>query len=223
VQTPPEPASPAGGWWLESCLEDVDLNSFDGGPDARTETRLVWVPTGRELREVPPWMDWLWDAFASSYPDPVLNVGPTVRPRVNVPAYFWLEGPSAQTQTREVFNGVETITMQARLVRLEVDPGAAPGPGGLGAPSGPVRCPGGAVPYDRSVGPFEQASTCTHTFRRSSASLPGHAYSVRADAYWQVGWVDPAGTFRPLGTFTVSTLQLLPVQEVESLVRVTGG
>ena len=220
VSTPPPPDDGPGRWFLETCMVDVDQDTRDGG-DADTRIRLAWVPAGRELGPVPPWMDWLWDAFANDYPTPVLSVGPTARPRVNVPAYFWLEGESAQTQTRQVFDGRRTITMQARLARLRVDPGTDPGPGGLGAPALPVDCPDGGTAYDRSVGPFDQASTCSHTFARSSAWLPDRAYPVRADADWEVGWIE-GGTFRLLGTFTVGSVQLLPVQEVESVVRVSG-
>jgi hypothetical protein len=223
VQTPADPPGRPGRWLLETCMAGVDLDSLDGGPDAEPRTRLVWVPPGRELGEVPPWMTWLWDAFTSAYPVPVLSVGPTARPRVNVPATFWLDGPSAQAQTRQVFDGTSTITMVARLQRLRIDPGVLPGPGGLGAASRPLDCAGGTLPYDRTRSPFEQVSTCSYTFRRSSASLPMQAYPVRADAIWQVGWIDAAGTFRQLGVFSVGSIQLLPVQEVESVVRVTGG
>ncbi len=222
VQTPQDPDRP-GRWRLETCMRDVDLDTVDGGPDARTEIRIVWVTPDRDLGAVPPWMTWLWDTFTSAYPVPVLSVGPTARPRVNVPATFWLEGASAQTQTREVFDGRGAISMVARLVRLRVDPGTLPGLGGLGGAPGPLDCAAGTVPYDRTRSPFEQPSTCTITFRRSSAALPQHAYPVRADAFWQVGWVDAAGTFRQLGVFSVASIQLLPVQEVESVVRVTGG
>lgn len=215
VGTPPAPDG-AGRWMLETCMQSFDLNRVDGG-DPIPVTRLVWVPAGGGLGPVPPWMDWFWDSFATSYPQPLLRVGPTVRPRVNVPAYFWLDGDGTDPVTRQVFDGVQTLTMTARLRRLEIDPS-----GGGRISVGPVDCADPTVPYDPATGPFQQVSTCTFTFPRSSASLPGFGYPIRADAFWEVGWTDAAGTYRQLGTFPVTGYQLLVVQEVESVVRVSG-
>lgn len=226
VEPPPDPPGRPGAWRLQTCMRDVDLNTVDGGPNAYAESSLVWILAGDPVsRTVPPWMDWLWDTFASAYPQPILTIGPTARPRVNVPTYFWLEGDAAAPIERRVFDGRQWIVMRARLQGLRVEPGAAARPGAGGAAgSGPVvDCGSGTVPYDRSATPFRQASTCTFTYRRSSASQPRQAYAVQATASWEVSYADAAGGGRQiLGTFEVGSIQLVPVQEVESVVRLSG-
>ncbi len=209
---PPPPDSGPGDYWLETCVRDFDVDQVGGGARAHTETTLVWIQDGvDEVRRIPPHMGWLWDSFDSAYPTPVLTTGPTAYPRVNVPTYFWLVPETAAPLTKVVFDGVQDITMTARLVRLQVRPGVKAG-------EDPIECGAGVTTYDTTRTPFDQPSTCTTTYTRSSASLPDEAYPVRANAYWQVGYTD-AGSYRQLGLFDVSTLQLLPVQEVQAVVR----
>jgi hypothetical protein len=208
---PPPPRDARGRYWMESCIVDYDLGQVGGGPNAHVETALVWIPAGDRVRDVvPPWMTWLWRKFETAYPLPVLAVGPTARPRVNVPAYFWLPPASSAPLSRRIYDGRQWITMQARLVRLVVHPGVAAQP--------PVECGTGVAAYDFGADPFTQRSTCAFTYRRSSASMPGQTYPARADADWQVGFTDSAG-YHLLGVFTVSSLQRVAVQEVQAVVQ----
>ncbi len=211
VSTPPSPDGAPGDWWMETCIRDYNLNAVRGGPNAHPVTQLVWRPAGQEV-VAPGYMAWLWDTFASTYPTPVLSVGPTVRPRVNVPAVFWLAGPPAAPVDRTVFDGTQQIRMTAQLVHLVVHPGVS-------ATEPAVDCGAGTVAYDTTIDPFGQPSDCQFTYTRSSAYLPGAAYPVRADAYWEVAWTDAGGARHALGTYDVSSVQLIPVQEVEAVLR----
>jgi hypothetical protein len=195
---------------MRTCLAGVDLNAVGGGPRAHPTTQLVWAPTGRETT-APAWMNWLWQTFSTAYPAPVLSVGPTARPRVNVPTVFWLAGEAAAPLQRQVFDGVERIAMTARLRRLVVHPGVKAGEAG-------IDCGAGTAAYDPATDPYRQTSRCRYTYDRSSASLPGQAYPARADASWEVGWTDAAGRWHTLGSYTVSSVQLIPVQEVQAVV-----
>lgn len=206
---PRPPGQRDGAYYLETCIVDYDLDQVAGGPHAHPETTLVWIPGSQQVQHVPPWMVWLWSAFDTAYPTPVISAGPTAFPRVNVPAYFWVTPATAAPITRDVFDGVETITMRAELVRFTVRPGVRPD-------EDPIDCGDGATPYDASRTPFDQASTCTFTYDRSSAHLPQQAYPMRGDAYWQVGYTDSAGTYHQLGVFDIGTIQRVPVQEVEA-------
>ena len=212
VALPPEPRDgQPGSYYLQTCVVDFDLDLVGGGPDAHPVTTLVWIGGRERVQSVPPWMDWLWAGFSSVYPTPVLTTGPTAYPRVNVPTFFWLAPASAAPISRVVFDGVQDITITAELVRLDVRPGVFAGEPAIG-------CGTGVEVYDTRFSPFEQVSACTFTYPRSSASLPDRAYPAKASAFWRVGYTGVGG-YRQLGLFDVATVQLLPVQEVQSLVQ----
>ncbi len=212
IPDPPQDAKPGGAYWLETCVKDFDVDMVGGGPGSHTETTLVWIDGPGEVLTIPPWMDWLWQTFDSAYPTPLLTTGPTAYPRVNVPTYFWLAPSTAAPISKVVFDGVEDITLRAEMVRLQVRPGVKAG-------EKPIECGDGTTTYDTARSPFQQASDCTWTYLRSSASLPDEAYPVRANAYWRVGYTNAAGGYTQLGLFDVSTVQLLPVQEVQAVVE----
>ena len=212
VELPPAPSGGPGTYYLQMCIADFDVDRVGGGDDAHLETELVWIPAGQRVHDIPPWMTWLWASFTATYPTPLLTTGPTAYPRVNVPTYFWLVPETAAPVTREFFDGKQDITMTAELVSLEVRPGVA-------ADEPPVLCGGGTDVYDTRLSPYAQVSTCTHTYLRSSAAMPGEAYPAQASAFWQVGYTVGDGTYRQLGLFNVSTVQLLPVQEVQAVVQ----
>lgn len=181
-----------------------------------TELQVVWfdgpLPEPHVLR--PPQMESLWDRFDTVYPAPVLDVAPVARPRVNVPAYFQVTAQTAPVLTKVVDDGVHEVTMRAQIDHVTVQPGE-------GADD-PIDCGDGQTPYQRGVEPSQQTSTCTYTYRRSSASAPGQTYAVQAHAYWRVtySYQDRDGVHTTtLGTFDVATIQRLPVQEVQSTSR----
>lgn len=207
AEVPPSPPG-RGAYFLENCIRGYDLDSYDGGPDAHIVVTLVWVPQGEE-RSIPPWMEWLWDRFDAAYPTPLLQIGPTLRPRVNVPAYFWVADATAQPITRIVFDGGQDVVMRAELARLVVLPGVEAG-------EAPVFCPDPTEQYDFGRSPFEQFSTCTYTYTRSSAHLPDEMYPAEVHAFWRVTYENATGEHL-LGEFDISVTQMLPVQEAQSV------
>ena len=207
--TPPDPDG-TGQWAMQTCIVDYNLDQPRGGPRAHPVTTLVWLPGPDGPGVVPGYMTWLWAAFDTAYPTPILSVGPIAWPRTNVPAFFWLAGPAATGPARTVWDGEENLTMTARLHGLQV---TRVGTGES------TTCAAAAKAYDPARSPFEQdPAACTLTFGRSSATQPGQAYQLRADASWEVGYTDAAGTWHSMGVFDVPSYQLLPVQDVESVV-----
>lgn len=216
VLTPPDPPG-GGGWYVRTCIRDANLNSTNGG-NAHPVSSLVWVPAGQTVYQpVPDWMTWLWNRVQGRYPAVFLTTAPTAIPRVNVPTVFTVgtnqttvDGTDVATHQRQFWDGNQQITMQAFLRHLTVYPGIDPNEAG-------IDCGAGTTPYDPALGPFDQPSTCKVTYLRSSADQPGAEYSVRSVATWEAGWFDAGAVWHSLGSFDVTSTQLIPVQEVQAI------
>ncbi|HEY3001742.1 MAG TPA: hypothetical protein VGJ44_05280, partial [Kribbellaceae bacterium] len=179
--------------------------------------------------ETPPtYMDQFWNSFSRSYPTPVLDIKPTYIPRVNSPTFFSLgeditKDPPVPSDSVPTYNqlwngGKNYFAMNAVVTWMKIDPGDG---------SAPFECKNVNERYDMTKQPSQQpvANTCKYSYSRSSASQPDGMYTVKISAFWtvQIFTPDPndpnrvEGTWAPMGTFEVKSVQKLPVQEVQGV------
>jgi hypothetical protein len=82
-----------------------------------------------------------------------------------------------------------------------------------------VICRGPGVPYNPAEPPDSQHTTCSHTYRRSSAGQPGERYSVSATTTWALSWtatgaVTASGTLPPLQRTSTTTVRVAEAQAI---------
>jgi hypothetical protein len=59
---------------------------------------------------------------------------------------------------------------------------------------------------------------CKHVYKRSSAKEPDGMYTVKLTIYWEVSyWRTLTHTWKTIGTYPVTAVQRLPVQEVQTI------
>ena len=138
-------------------------------------------------------------------PRPALN--PPAAQLVGVPTWLWIEGSWAPSSaTASVAAVSATVTATPTSVVWDTGDGAT------------VTCDAG-TPYDPARPPAEQHSSCTHTFTRSSAPLPGGTYAVTATVSYEVTWTASTGGGGALGTLGRSTTMSVRVLEAQALIR----
>jgi hypothetical protein len=219
------PAPPDGKTWsLRLTIVDYDLGSTNppGGPNAHLERAIVPVSqTERDQCPVLRNQDRFWTHFNEGYPSPVLIIKPTYTPRVNVPTYFALTSDSSHVfkqfgdgRSLAYYGGGTSLTMQAIVGRMLVDPGD-------GTP--PFNCLMGTTKdgddgYDETKDPFHQTNMCKHVYKRSSATQPDGMYTVKLSIFWHVMYWKTHGDWQRIGNeFEVKAVQRLPVQEVQAI------
>lgn len=228
-----------GRYLLMSCLENIDLDTYDGGPDRSVQMSVVFVPHGRDISDRNNAItDFLWTevtSAANQMPVPVLVTQPNPVPIVGSPTYFtfrWLDpqtkqvvaqGPYGDRPGGGPFRQVRVrggdLVMRAEATRLVIDPNQE----GID----PVVCDP-STPYQEGAAPADQPEdACKITFPRSSASaeelatapIPEHvedAFYASVQVQWRVTYGQP-GDMRQLGDgFTMGVGQVIPVQEVQA-------
>jgi hypothetical protein len=219
-----------------SCLEHIDLDTWNGGPDRGLSIQVVWVPNGTDTTVVHNHIsDFLWnDIHAGAHlPVPFMRTKPNVTPLVGIPTYFtfrWLDPDThavvAQGKYADRLDGgplkeIHTggLVMRAEATKIVVDPNQRGIPATTCQPGTPYR--DGARPADQPSG------ACSITFPRSSASarkyatrpIPANvddAFFVSVTVTWRITYGQP-GDMRELGNgFRMRLTQVLPVQEVQA-------
>jgi hypothetical protein len=220
------PQAPEGKTWvMRITITDYNLDTYNGGPGAHLERAYIPVNDAERAQcPFPDYMEQFWWRFDSNYPPPALQVKPTFTPRVNVPAYFSLTADSSMVLNNDASKGdldsgfydpTHNLTMRGLVVEMTVDPGDG---------TKPFKCLMGATPVDDADGynetkdPFNQMSTCKHTYERSSANQPDLMYTVKLTITWEVSyWVGQQGGWEPIGRANVHAVQRLPVQEAQAI------
>jgi hypothetical protein len=128
---------------------------------------------------------------------------------VGLAEWFWVANWSARTGRAQA--GAVWAQVTARPTRLTIDPGA-------GLPS--VSCAGPGTVYDGARPAAAQHSSCSYTYLRSSAGLPGSAYRVTVTVTWGGTWQGSGGSGGTLPALARSASFSLPVAEGQA---VTGG
>ncbi|XVQ12694.1 hypothetical protein ACQP1W_09100 [Spirillospora sp. CA-255316] len=116
----------------------------------------------------PATVDLAEEARASAeLPIPTVHTSPEDRTYVRVRTGLWVEG-FVPVQTEPIVVGGQNIQATATPRRVEWNLGETT-----------LTCDG---PGDRN------ATTCSHTYQRSSAQAPGGAYRITAKIIWSVTW-----------------------------------
>lgn len=219
------PAPDGKTWVLRVTIEDYNLNSVNGGDNVHLERAIVPV-SGDERNQCrrEDYMDPFWKEFASTYPDPALQVMPTYTPRVNIPAYFSLtrdssmilkNDPDAGPVDSALYDATHNLTMRGLVTSMVVDPGDGTEP--FTCLMGVGKKDDNDDGYDGTNDPFHQMSTCSHKYAKSSASQPDGMYTVKLTITWSVDYWKGGPTWNPVGQAEIHAVQRLPVQEVQAI------
>lgn len=139
-------------------------------------------------------------------PLPQPHLSPTGDQIVNLPSWLWVSGWDAKQSSVSVPGVTVTVTAHPESVIWSMGDGST------------VVCNGAGTPYDPNRLEAEQTSTCTHTYRRSSASRPGLTYPVAVTVRWRASW--GASGFAgggALGTIDRTTTIPVRVGEVQAI------
>jgi hypothetical protein len=124
-------------------------------------------------------------------PTPRIALSPPGEQVVHVASWLWLDGDLWRPHSSSASAGGVTAT---------------------------VVCDGPGTPYDPSRADAAQSTSCSYTYRHSSAGRPGDAYPVTVTVEWRLGWTAtgaPGGGALP--GLTTSTSTAVPVGEVQAL------
>lgn len=135
-------------------------------------------------------------------PLPEARMNPNGDQTVNLPTWLWVD--NWETQTRSATAGAVTSTVVATPVEQRWT---------FGSPAERVVCREAGAPYDTSRPASEQSTSCSYTFRHSSAGQPGDAYRVTVTLVWHVTWTSNIGTSGDLGL--VSRTRTIPTRVAE--------
>ena len=127
---------------------------------------------------------------------------------VQTPTWLWIEQSYWHAYSETATTGRVSATAIATPVRVTWDLGNGDS----------IVCPDAGTPW--RAGLAESASTCTYTFRHSSAAEPGHAFDLTATVIFEVVWtsVNAAGAGGTLGPPTRRDVVPVTVGEVQALV-----
>jgi len=191
----------ATGRWLERwCpgIGAVDVNGF------------FVVPEGGL---VDPYQLAL-DALASvQITPPAMRTSPSENGRlyVQVPTWLWLDSTWWQTYEATANTGRVWSTVRATPVATTWELGDGQS----------VSCRGPGTPWRRGLS--EDASSCTHTYRSSSASRPGGTFSLEATVTLEVSWTSNVTGGGTLPAITRSSTLAVEVGEIQAIGTRGGG
>ncbi len=141
-------------------------------------------------------------------PSPRIAMSPPGEQVVHVASWLWLDGGLWRPHSSSASAGGVTATVTATPTRTVWDMGNGE----------TVVCDGPGTPYDPSRADAAQSTSCSYTYRNSSAGRPGHAYPMTVTVEWQLGWtVTGAAGGGALPGLTTSTSTTVPVGEVQAL------
>jgi hypothetical protein len=135
-------------------------------------------------------------------PLPAARMNPEGDQTVNLASWLWVD--NWQTQTRSATAGGVTSVVVATPVEQRWT---------FGPPSEKKICTDAGTPYDMSRPASEQSTTCSYTFRHSSAGQPENAYRVAVTLVWHVTWTSNIGASGDLGF--VSRTATIPTRVAE--------
>lgn len=148
------------------------------------------------------------DALASvGIAPPAIRTSPSENGRlyVQVPTWLWLDSTWWQTYEATANTGRVWSTVRATPVATtwELGDGRT------------VSCRGPGTPWRRGL--TEDASTCTHTYHRSSATQPGGTYDLEATVTFEVSWtsnVTDGGTLPAISRTSTLDVEVGEIQAI---------
>jgi len=232
VEAPHNPNPDKGRFMLMTCLENIDFDTYNGGPNRTLSLSIVFVPFGTDTSDHHNGItDFLWNQIDRNKPMPVplLVTRPNRTPLVGIPTYFtfqWLD-PLSGTPMEETRNGgayrevtAGDVVMKARATKVVINPQQEGIKSTTCLADSPYR--EGALPKN------QPADACSIIFKRSSASarkyatkpIPANikdAFYADVTVTWEVTFGEEGQPMRTLGDgFDMRMRQVLPVQEVQA-------
>lgn len=138
---------------------------------------------------------------------PAIRTSPSENGRlyVQVPTWLWLDSTWWQTYEATANTGRVWSTVRATPVATtwELGDGAS------------VSCRGPGTPW--RPGSSEDASSCTHTYRSSSATRPGGTFNLQATVTLEVSWTSNATGGGTLPAITRSSTLDIEVGEIQAI------
>ena len=129
---------------------------------------------------------------------------------VGLPEWFWVPAGEWHARSVTVTAGPVWATATATPVGLTFHPGA-----GLNA----LSCAGPGTAYNLRKPAAQQHTTCSYTFLRPSAGLPGNAYQASVTVTWRISWTGSGGVGGVLdAALAVPVAFTVPVAQGEALV-----
>jgi hypothetical protein len=185
-------------WYLKECTN----------PDGTVSSQFVPVEVADP--DPPPDPEELRDRAVDELqlPSPSLAMSPPGEQVVQVESWLWVDEATWRPHSSSASAGGVTATVTAAPSRVLWDMGDGT----------VVICEGPGMAYDPAADGREQSTDCSHTYRNSSAGLPGDAYTVTVTIEWDVEWtVSGAPGGGPLPGLTTSTSTALAVAEMQAL------
>ena len=145
-------------------------------------------------------------------PLPSPRMSPEGEQTVNVASWLWVE--NWQPQTRSATAGGVTTVVVATPVEQRWT---------FGSPSERKVCSDAGTPYDLARPAAEQSTTCSYTFRHSSAGQPNDTYKVTVTLVWHVTWTSNIGAAGDLGFVSRTTTIPTRVAEHQALNQARSG
>lgn len=135
-------------------------------------------------------------------PLPEAQMSPPGEQTVHLETWLWVENWDDQTRTATA--GGVTATVRAVPVRQTWTFGTA---------GEQKTCHDAGRAYDLGRAPSAQRTTCSYTFRRSSAGEPDGAFQVEVTMTWAISWTSNVGASGELGV--VSRTVTIPTRVAE--------
>lgn len=190
------PSAGPGGWVIRRCSDgSLDTAWVPAVPLTATIEQLAKRATNRLPLPLPA------PKFNPSRPS---SAGPATL--VAIPTWFWVDGWEPVRQRTQA--GAVWAEVVATPTEATWDPGD-------GSPL--VRCAGPGTAWS----PAARASTCEHTYVRSSAGQPANVYTAHVTVTWRVSWRGVGGR---TGTLPLMERQMtFPIAVAERQTVVTVG
>jgi len=191
-----DPHGPGPGAWYRRICSD---------PSGLSTGTVAWVANAVDVAALAQQA-----ADAVAIPRPSVHFNPSEQQGavVNVPTWLWVDPASWQPVTAQASAGGVVVTATAAPQRVEWDMGNGDR----------IVCHGPGTPYDSGRPTDQQSTSCSYTYRSSSAGQPNATYKVTATVVWAITWTAagaPGGG--SLGTAPQSQSVRLPVKEIQAL------
>lgn len=195
-QAPPPAGAGEGAWYEQICQLD------GGGSSART----MWLAVG-QVADAQALGQEAMSRLRLPAPAIRTNPDPASGVLVQVPVWLWVDGSTWGARRATASVPGMSVTATATPVRVVWSPGDG---------SADVVCDGPGTPWRAGTDP-RTASSCGHTYRTSSAGVPGDKFTLRATVIWSVTWTGggQSGAAPPLAT---SSSVALPVAQSQAIV-----
>ncbi|MFD1323235.1 hypothetical protein [Micromonospora sonneratiae] len=126
---------------------------------------------------------------------------------VQVPVWLWVDGSTWGARSATASVPGMSVTATATPVRVVWTPGDG---------TADVVCHGPGTPWRAGTDP-RAVSPCGHTYRTSSAGVPGNKFTLRATVTWSVSWAG-GGRSGTVPSLMTSSSVGLPVAQSQSVV-----